>query len=114
MKAEPIPVYQTDAAGYFVGTTMADPDPMTPGFWLIPGGCALMPPPAHDRATTRCRWDGLRWIPEPIPAPEPSTAPLWSELPDSGPHNQDWPSPVNRLAAFLAANPDVAALLPKE
>lgn len=93
-------VYQT-FDGYFVGAVSADPDPENPGKWLIPGGCVLMPPPAHDMATTRCRWDGTRWIPEPIPEPA-----LEAPTPSA--------DPVSRLAAFLAANPDIAALLPKE
>ena len=39
-------VYQTDPNGVFVGVTYADPDPMQPGEWLLPGGCVQQEPPA--------------------------------------------------------------------
>ena len=32
-------VSQLDQDGYFVGVTTADPSPLEPGVFLIPGGC---------------------------------------------------------------------------
>lgn len=34
-------VYQTNAEGYFVGPVQADPSPLEPGVWLIPGGIQI-------------------------------------------------------------------------
>lgn len=53
-------VYQT-RDGIFIGVTEADPDPLNPGMWLIPGGCVVLPPPPFDMAAQRARWDGVRW-----------------------------------------------------
>lgn len=94
-------LYQT-VGGYFVGETVADPDPMRPGRWLIPGGCVAMPPPMLAEGQ-RARWDGRRWCVETAeaPPPEPIRAPRAAD-------------PLEKLARFLAANPDVAALLPKD
>lgn len=38
-------VYQTNAAGVYVGTTTADESPLEPGVYLIPAGCVETPPP---------------------------------------------------------------------
>lgn len=53
-------VYQTDGNGYLVGETAADPDPMRPGFWLIPGGCVEMAPPIIKGGKV-AQWIGYRW-----------------------------------------------------
>ena len=37
-------VYQTDINGYYVGITQADPSPLEPGVWLIPGGAYTVAP----------------------------------------------------------------------
>jgi hypothetical protein len=69
-------VFQTDEDGFFVGVTMADPDPMVPGNWLIPGGCVTVAPPSvNDRQRTQ--WAGNEWtiVTEPEPAPEPEPTP---------------------------------------
>ena len=71
-------VYQTDYAGYYIGVTTADPDPLTPGEWLIPGGCVTEKPPAlaDDEVA---RHDGQAWVVETVvvedddePEPEPT------------------------------------------
>lgn len=38
-------VSQLDAEGFFAYTTEADPDPLEPGKFLIPGGCVPLAPP---------------------------------------------------------------------
>lgn len=54
-------VYQTDDAGYYAFTTEADPDPKTPGNFLIPRGCVIVAPPTlgpHESA----QWVNGVWI----------------------------------------------------
>jgi hypothetical protein len=64
---EPLKVYCIDDDGFFTGrTTLADPCPETPGEWLFPGRTVPMPPPTHDMAKLKMRWDGIRWIPVPV------------------------------------------------
>lgn len=46
-------VYQLDSNDIYVGIAYADEDPMTPGTFLIPGGCVTVKPPelsAHQAA----------------------------------------------------------------
>ena len=53
-------VYQTDHQGMYTGETFADPCPLEPDVWLIPGGCVEIAPPtipAHKAA----RWNGSAW-----------------------------------------------------
>lgn len=57
-------VYQTDDDGYFVGTVTADPDPLTPGNWLIPRGCVGTAPPALG-ANETAHWAGGAWTKRP-------------------------------------------------
>lgn len=71
-------VYQTDAAGVFIGTNHADESPLEPGIYHFPAGCVPAAPPALD-AGERARWSGTEWLIEPIPVePEP-------EEPEPGP-----------------------------
>lgn len=57
-------VYQTDDDGYFIGTVAADPDPLTPGNWLIPRGCVGTAPPALG-ANETAHWAGGAWTKRP-------------------------------------------------
>lgn len=53
-------VFQTDSRGLYVGITQADPSPLEPGAWLIPGGCVETAPPEipeHKAAY----WNGDVW-----------------------------------------------------
>lgn len=69
-------VYQTNAEGIYVGTTVADPDPLVPGNWLIPAGCVTEPPPAISENQVAVfnagAWLVLDLVQEPEP-PEPPT-----------------------------------------
>ena len=53
-------VYQTDADGLFVGPTVADEDPFSPGTYLVPGGCVETAPPDAIVGHAR-RWSGNAW-----------------------------------------------------
>ncbi|MBS1180448.1 MAG: hypothetical protein H6Q99_328 [Proteobacteria bacterium] len=53
-------VYQTDAAGVFVGETVAHESPLEPGVVLIPAGCVESPPPAAA-AGHAAMWSGSAW-----------------------------------------------------
>lgn len=53
-------VYQTDSNGVFVGLAEADPSPLEPGEWLIPGGCVTVPPPTPPVGSVAV-WMGGEW-----------------------------------------------------
>lgn len=89
------PAYQFDHAGLFIGVTEADESPLEPGVYLLPARCTLTPPP-NDVPTDQCpRWNGSAWV-------------LVGLLKPAAAHDND---PVAKLRDFLAANPDVAAIL---
>lgn len=105
------PVSQINQAGLFVCVTLADDSPLEPGVWLMPAGTVdAMPPgtytPAEDPGTLGTfepswpadrwpRWNGVEW--QLINRPQQA--------------QQVQEDPIAKLQAFLAANPDVAALL---
>ncbi len=67
-------VYQTDLNGVFVGTTVADKDPLDSNNWLIPAGCVQTAPPIiTDKQFAK--WDGAKWGVETIPVVEPDPEP---------------------------------------
>lgn len=59
-------VYQTNSNGVYLGPTEADPSPLEPGVWLIPGGCVDFEPPTIPDGHVAV-WDGGAWdvVPEP-------------------------------------------------
>lgn len=63
-------VYQLDAEGLLLGTTVADVSPLEPGVFLIPAGCVETAPPAVAEGL-RPRWTGETWAVEIIPTVEP-------------------------------------------
>ena len=85
--------YQTDAAGMLVGDTIADESPMEPGVFLVPKGATLTPPPIEWAEDKWPRWNGFKWelVAKPT-IPEKQT-------------------PEQKLAEFLASNPDVLNLI---
>lgn len=87
-------VYQIDPAGCLVGETMADESPLEPGVWLMPFGTIETPPPESWPDDKTPRWNGKAWGLTHKQAPAAN--------------NND---PVAKLRDFLAANPDVAAII---
>lgn len=68
-------VYQTDYQGFYVGTTVADPDPLDQGNWLIPAGCITQPPPSLGEKQL-AQWAAGSWVVVEIPDPiEPEPVP---------------------------------------
>ena len=63
-------VYQTDLNGVFVGTTVADQDPLDNTNWLIPAGCVRTAPP-FTKIGQQAKWNGVAWILEDIPVEQP-------------------------------------------
>ena len=63
-------VSQLDQDGYFVGVTTADPSPLEPGVFLIPGGCIDEPAPTIPQGQ-RAKWDNGQWVFEEIPPEKP-------------------------------------------
>ncbi|WP_419737403.1 hypothetical protein [Pseudomonas sp. COR18] len=53
-------VYQTNAQGLYVGTVVADPSPLEPDVWLVPGGCVEVAPPAVPDQKA-AYWNGQAW-----------------------------------------------------
>jgi len=88
-------VYQLDRAGHFVCETEADESPLEPGVFLIPAGCVETAPPSEWPEDQWPRWNGFKW--ELIQKPEV----------------QQVVSPEEKLAEFLAQNPDVLKLIEK-
>lgn len=86
--------YQFDAAGLYVGQTVADESPLEPGVYLLPARCTLTAPPEATEGKWP-RWNGAAW--------QLVNRPQTAEQPES--------DPVAKLRDFLAANPDVASLL---
>lgn len=88
-------VYQHDYAGMYQGNTTADESPLEPEKYLMPARCVTVAPPAPEEVPEGKwpRWNGSSW--------DIVNAPVIA----SG------PSAVEKLEAFLAANPDVAELI---
>ncbi|KTT31186.1 phage tail protein [Pseudomonas oryzihabitans] len=86
-------VYQIDQAGFYQGQTSADESPLEPGVYHLPARCVETPPPASWEDSQWPRWDGTAW-----------------RLVNR-PKTLDAEDPVDKLKAFLSANPDVAALI---
>ena len=71
-------VYQTDFDGFYTGPVEADPSPLEPGVWLIPGGAVGVEPPALSSGQ-RARWNGRAWDVIDPPPPPPPPPPLTPE-----------------------------------
>ncbi len=86
--------YQFDPAGLLLGQAVADESPLEPGVFLLPAGCTFTAPPASVPDGKWPRFNGFTWdlVNKPTPA-------------------NDNADPVAKLQAFLAANPDVAAII---
>jgi hypothetical protein len=86
-------VYQYDRSGLYVGETVADESPLEPGVWLMPALTVDVPPPTGFQEGQWPRWNGTAWA-------------LANNIKAA---NDD--DPLLKLKAFLAANPDVAAII---
>jgi hypothetical protein len=65
-------VSQLDANGVYLGPASADPSPLEPDVWLLPGGCIGALPPDIPTGQ-RARWTGADFILEdcpPVAAPD--------------------------------------------
>ena len=91
-----ITVYQTNYSGLLVGATVADESPLEPGVFAIPAGCVETAPPSTWPDDQWPRWNGIKW--ELIQKPEV----------------QQTVTPEEKLAEFLAHNPDVLSLINKQ
>lgn len=85
--------YQTDSAGMWIGETIADESPLEPDVFLIPAGATLTPPPTDWPDGKWPRWNGSSWD-------------LVTCLTDKQPLTA-----AQKLADFLAQNPDVVSLI---
>ena len=83
-------VSQLDQDGYFVGVTTADPSPLEPDVYLIPGGCIDEPAPTIPEGQ-RAKWDSGQWVFEDIP-PEKPKQPYASWTYDE--ETNEWVPPV--------------------
>ena len=86
-------VYQYNLSGLYVGTTTADESPLEPGIYLIPANCTETAPPDQWPEDQWPRWNGFKW--ELIQKPQV--------------HQET--TPEEKLAEFLAQNPDVLKLI---
>lgn len=76
-------VSQLDAAGYLVGAAVAEPSPLEPGVYLLPGGCIDVALPSVPQGL-RARWQLGAWTfeaatIEPDHEPAPETIEQWRE-----------------------------------
>lgn len=86
-------VYQYNNSGLYVGKTYADESPREPGVFLMPGNSTKESPPTEWDDSVWPRFNGKVW--ELIPKPKVDVM----------------ISPEEKLAEFLAQNPDVLSLI---
>ncbi len=91
-------VCQLDQDGRYVGQTYADPDPLTPAAWLIPGDCIDTAPPTISNGQEAWWVDG-GWEMRDISAPAIEDAP-----PPSDPIAQRRAEILGELATLDAAS----------
>ena len=86
-------VYQYDASGLYLGTSVADESPLEQGVFHLPAHCTETPVPETWAADQHPRWDGRTW--QLVAKPKLAVA----------------ESPEQKLADFLKNNPDVLDLM---
>ena len=72
-------VPQLDQQGYVIGVVVADPSPLEPGVYLIPGGAVDAEPPVVTDGM-RAKWNGAGFDLENIPRPALEPLPTVDEL----------------------------------
>ena len=83
-------VSQLDQDGYFVGVTTADPSPLEPDVYLIPGGAVDAPAPTVPEGQ-RAKWENGKWVFEDIPPEKPEQPyPSWTYDEETN----EWAPPV--------------------
>ena len=96
-------VSQINGAGLFMCLTVADESPLEPGVWLMPAGTIDSIPPGElaEDGTFTPAWPEAQW-------------PRWNGVAFELITKPEMPAeqtPAEKLAAFLAQNPDVAAMV---
>ncbi|WP_052493842.1 MULTISPECIES: tail assembly chaperone [Pseudomonas] len=61
MTTAPVVYHYHGQTGELLGTGFADPDPMNPDKWLVPGLATLAEPPAPVEGCVACRIEHTRW-----------------------------------------------------
>ena len=92
-------VSQLDAAGYFVGVTVADESPLEPGVFLLPAGAVDAPAPVIPEGQ-RAKWEGA-WVFEDVPQPEPEPGPDPVELTYAEKRAMEYPPAADYLDAVV-------------
>lgn len=78
-------VSQLDGAGFLVGPAVADPSPLEPNVFLMPGGCVDVPPIEVQPGKRAKLVEGV-FVLEDTPAPDseptlaPTTAQMWERI----------------------------------
>lgn len=93
-------VSQLDESGVFVGSTVADESPLEPGVYLMPAGAVDVAPPSVPAGKV-AKFQGGKWVLAAKPEKPSQAEGVPSEIVD----------PLQKLAAFLRANPDVLELV---
>lgn len=88
--------------GELIGQSLADPDPMELGRWLIPDNATTLIPPVPG-AGQFTAWNGADWVlrnvPQPVPVPEPAPTPPQEPQPEPAPYV---PSRAEEIKARLS------------
>lgn len=88
--------FQYDLSGLYLCDTVAWASPEEPGHYLLPARCTFTAPPDEVPAGMWPRWTGTTW--------DIVVKPPVAEV----------QNPLQKLSAFLASNPDVAAMLEQQ
>ena len=104
-------VIQLDAAGYFIGTAIADESPLEPGVFLMPAHTVDLPlsnlPACAEHQ--RLRWNGV-WVVEDVPVVVAEVEAITEEIQQSVPE-----PPVNDTPQWFIDRvrnyPDIAVYL---
>lgn len=94
-------VYQFDVAGRFLGETVADESPLEKGVYLMPARTTETAPPPRDTWPVGAwpRWNTVEW-----------TMSGSTDAQQRAPEED----PIEKLARFLEANPDVLAVMDRK